>query len=86
MDLSQRSDLTQSVHRSSGSFELVLGAVLFSLIGLVVDRSVGTLPLFTMLFAFAGFVGATISIYYRYKAQMASQDRTPAAAEDQGIS
>ena len=71
MDLSQRSDLTQSVHRSSGSFELVLGAVLFSLIGLLLDRGLGTIPLFTLILGFAGFIGATVSIYYRYKAQMA---------------
>jgi F0F1-type ATP synthase assembly protein I len=70
VDASQRSDLTQSVHRSSGSFELVVGAVLFSLIGLLVDRSAGTTPLFMLVFAFAGFCGAAISIYYRYKLQM----------------
>ena len=71
MDESQRSDLTQSVHRSSGSFELVFGGVLFSLIGLTVDRAVGTTPLFMLMFAFAGFSGAAISIYYRYRTQMA---------------
>jgi F0F1-type ATP synthase assembly protein I len=72
MDASQRSDLTQSVHRSSGSFELVFGAVLFSLIGLVVDRAAGSTPLFMLFFALAGFVGAAISIYFRYKDQMAN--------------
>ena len=78
MDLSQRSDLTQSVHRSSGSFELVLGAVLFSLIGLLLDRGMGTLPLFTVILAVAGFAGAAVSIYYRYKAQMT--DARPSAS------
>lgn len=72
MDQSQRSDLTQSVHRSSGSFELVFGAVLFSLLGLLVDRATGTTPVFMLVFALAGFVGAAISIYYRYKAQIAA--------------
>lgn len=76
MDSSQRSDITQSVHRSSGSFELVIGAVLFSLIGLLVDRSAGTTPLFMLLFAFAGFIGAAVSIYYRYKAAIAAQQQT----------
>lgn len=70
MDLSQRSDLTQSVHRSSGSFELVLGGVLFALVGLVIDRSTGTTPWCTVGFAIAGFAGACISIYYRYRAAM----------------
>lgn len=82
MDLSQRSDLTQSVHRSSGSFELVLGALLFGLIGLLVDRSAGTLPWFTVAFAIAGFTGACISIYYRYCTSMDQHgaDRTARAA------
>ena len=75
MDLSQRSDLTQSVHRSSGSFELVLSAVLFSLLGVLVDRAVGTLPVFTLVFAALGFAGATISIWFRYRAQMANIER-----------
>ena len=78
MDSSQRSDITQSVHRSSGSFELVIGAVIFALIGLLVDRSTGTTPLFMLIFAFAGFIGAAISIYYRYKAAIAEhQDALP---------
>ena len=76
MDSSQRSDITQSVHRSSGSFELVIGAVLFSLIGLLVDRSTGTTPLFMLIFAFAGFIGAAISIYYRYKAAISAHQET----------
>ena len=71
MDLSQRSELTQSVHRSSGSFELVVGAALFALIGLLVDGWLGTTPLFTVVLAVLGFVGALVSIYYRYKQQMA---------------
>ena len=76
MDLSQRSDLTQSLHRSTGSYELVLGAVLLALIGLVLDRAVGTTPLFTVVFAIAGFLGAALSIYYRYRAAMDELART----------
>lgn len=70
MNSSQRSDITQSVHSSSGSFELVIGGALLSLIGLLVDRWVGTTPLFMLIFAFVGFAGAAISIYYRYKASI----------------
>lgn len=71
MDLSQRSDLTQSVHRSSGSFELVLGAVIFGLVGFGIDRALGITPVLTIVFAVAGFVGAVVSIYYRYREAMA---------------
>ena len=75
MDLSQRSDLTQSVHRSSGSFELVLGAVLFGLLGLGVDKVLGTVPVFTIVFATGAFIGAVFSIYYRYRHQMAELEK-----------
>lgn len=70
MDLSQRTDLTQSVHRSSGSYELVVGAVLFAIIGLVADRAMGTTPWFTISLAVVGLAAASISIYYRYKVSM----------------
>jgi len=80
VDLSQRSDLTQSVHRSTGSFELVLGAVLFALVGFGIDRGAGTTPWFTVALALSGFAGACISIYYRYRAAMhthATERSTP---------
>jgi F0F1-type ATP synthase assembly protein I len=70
LNLSQRSDLTQSVHRSSGSYELVLGAVIFGLFGLLADRALGITPALTIVFATGGFVGAFVSIYYRYRRQM----------------
>ena len=75
MDLSQRSDLTQSVHRSSGSFELVLGAVLFGLVGLVLDTALGIVPVFTIVFATGAFIGASVSIYFRYRHQMAELEK-----------
>lgn len=78
MDLSQRSELSRSVHRSSGSFELVGGAVLFGLIGLFVDRSVGSTPWLTIVFTILGFAGAVVSVAARYRAQML------AAAEARG--
>ncbi len=56
---------------SSGSYELVLGAVLFGLIGLVIDRQLGTTPAFLLLLTIAGLAGASISIYYRYKHRIA---------------
>jgi F0F1-type ATP synthase assembly protein I len=71
LDLSQRSDLTQSVHRSSGSFELVLGAVIFGLIGLLIDRALGITPVLTVVFTVGGLIGAVISVYTRYRNQMA---------------
>jgi F0F1-type ATP synthase assembly protein I len=71
VDRSQRSELTQNVDSSSGSYELVLSGVLISLIGYAIDRSVGTMPLFTLIFAAIGFAGATYSLYRRYTYAMA---------------
>ena len=74
MDQSQRRELARSVHQSSGSFELVLGAVLFALIGLLVDRAVGITPVLTITFAVMGFAGATIRIWAGYKLQMQAHE------------
>jgi len=71
LDQSLQSELTQSVTRSSGSFELVLGASIFGLLGFLIDRALGLVPLFTIAFAVAALIGATASIYYRYRAAMA---------------
>ncbi len=63
--------LTNAANRSSGSFELVLGPVVMALIGLAIDKALGTTPLFILLFTLWGAVGAAASIYYRYRRQMA---------------
>ncbi len=59
------------VQNSAGSYELVLSAVALGLIGLLVDRQVGTTPVFTIVLTVLGFVGATLSLYYRYRHQIA---------------
>lgn len=68
----QRTQLTEQMHNSSGSFELVLSAVILGLGGYVVDGWVGTRPLFMVLFTILGFVGAAASVYYRYKYEIAA--------------
>ena len=64
---------------TSGSYELVLGSVIFGLIGLFIDRRIGTTPLFLLLFTVAGMAGASISIYYRYKHRIAQIQAETAA-------
>lgn len=61
---------TDAAHRSTGSFELVLGPVLMALLGLVMDRWLGTAPLFILLFTVWGIVGASVSLYFRYRDQV----------------
>ena len=56
--------------RSTGSYELVLTPLLFALLGYLLDRWVGTVPLFTVLFALAALVAVSIKIYCVYKQEM----------------
>ncbi|MEZ5228252.1 MAG: AtpZ/AtpI family protein [Acidimicrobiales bacterium] len=63
--------LTEQLHSSNGSLELVLSAVLFGLIGLWLDNKLGTTPIFLLVFTFLGFAGAAISVYYRYRHDIA---------------
>jgi F0F1-type ATP synthase assembly protein I len=70
---------TDAARRSTGSFELVLGPVLMALVGLLVDRWLGTAPLFILLFTAWGAVGAFVSIYYRYREQVRSTAVQPVA-------
>ncbi len=64
------SEMAKSIRRSTGSYELVAGAGLLGLLGFGLDSWFGYLPLFTAIFSVAGFLGAGISIYYRYKHAM----------------
>ena len=56
MDNSQRRDfsrdLNRDLNRSSGGFELAFVAAIFGGIGLLVDRWVGTTPVFTLALFF----------------------------------
>lgn len=79
MDTSQRREMVSGMHRSTGSFELVLAPVLFALAGLWLDRSIGTVPLFTVLFAVFAVAGVCVKLYYTYDIQMAEHEAERAA-------
>lgn len=66
-----RSRLTEHANQSLGSYELALAAVLFGAIGFLIDRRLDTMPAFTIALVILGFIGAGLSIYYRYKEQIA---------------
>lgn len=74
--------LADAAHRSSGSFELVLGPVLMALIGLFIDSKADTRPLFTLVLTVWGMAGAFVLIYYRYRRQMESSGPTRSAASN----
>jgi F0F1-type ATP synthase assembly protein I len=68
-------EATRSLHRSHGSFELALAPVILALLGLWLDRTVGTVPLFAVLFAVLGIVGAFAKVYFEYRHLMAEHDQ-----------
>ena len=63
-------DLTQQMGRTTGGYELAFAPLLLALIGYGLDRLVGTVPLFTILFAVAGISGAVVKIYFQYRNEM----------------
>ena len=62
---------TRQLNRSHGSFELALAPVILGLLGLLLDRAIGTVPMFMVLFTLLGFAGAGAKIYYTYRYEMA---------------
>jgi F0F1-type ATP synthase assembly protein I len=65
-----RSELSEDMRRSSGAYELVVSPVLLALLGLALDRWLGTTPVFVIALAVVGFAGAVTLLYYRYKLEM----------------
>jgi len=53
---------------------MVLFPVVLGLIGVVIDRALGTHWVFTALLATLGVIGSFASAYYRYEARMAQHD------------
>jgi F0F1-type ATP synthase assembly protein I len=71
VDLNQKRELSNGVfNQSHGSFELVLGPAILAMIGLWVDKRLEVVPLFTLVLAFAGLVGATAKLYFGYRHAM----------------
>ena len=70
MDVSQRRELSEQVHRTTGGYELVFSPLLFALVGYGLDRLFGTVPVLTIIFAVVGLAGAVAKIYYGYRAEM----------------
>ncbi len=75
----QRPQLSDQMQNSSGSFELVLSAALLGVVGYFIDGWVGTRPVFMVSFIVLGFVGAVVSVYYRYKHEISLINEETAA-------
>ena len=73
---SQRRELTQQMHKSTGSYELVLSPLILALIGYGLDRWLGTIPLLTIALrrAWASSAPASRSTT-RYSAEMDEHEK-----------
>ena len=78
-------ELTDALHQSTGSYELVIAAIAAAGLGFWIDSVLGIVPVFTLIFALAGFIGAGYSLYLKYQDQMAeaNQARTSQARTSQ---
>ena len=63
-------ELAGAMHHSTGSYELVVAAIAAAAVGFWIDNVLGLVPVFTLIFAIAGFIGAGYSIYLKYREQM----------------
>jgi F0F1-type ATP synthase assembly protein I len=81
VDVSQRRELSQQVHRSTGSYELVFSPLLLALVGYGIDRWLGVVPALTVTFAILGLVGACVKLYYSYRNEMEEHERNASWAK-----
>jgi F0F1-type ATP synthase assembly protein I len=70
VDDSQRRELSEQMHRTTGGFELVFSPLLLALVGYGLDRLLGTLPVLTIVFAVLGLGGAVVKLYFTYRYEM----------------
>ena len=82
MDASQRRELNKGLGDGfTRAFEIVLAPAIFGVLGLLIDRMLGTVPLFTILLALFGLVGSFARTYYIYAEQMRQHEEgTPWAS------
>lgn len=77
-------EMAGALHHSTGSYELVIGAIAAAALGFWIDNVVGTIPVFTLVFAICGFIGASYSIWLNYKAKMADEEALRTERRDAG--
>jgi F0F1-type ATP synthase assembly protein I len=63
------------MHRSTGSYELVLSPLVLAVLAFFIDGWLGTRPILTIMAAVIGLVGAVIKIYYGYGHEMDQHDQ-----------
>jgi F0F1-type ATP synthase assembly protein I len=71
-----RRAVVNDFRRSTGSYELVFAPLLLALIGLALDRWLGTFPYILIAFVVFGFTGAAVKLFYAYRHEMDAHDAT----------
>jgi len=56
------------------AFEFAVTPAIFGVLGYLLDRAVGTLPVFTIIFALFCVVGMFVKVWYTYDANMREQE------------
>ena len=75
MDLKARQDLNQGFGNALGlAVEMVGTPMIFGLLGLLLDRWLGTSPLFTLVLFLFGVVGMAVKTYYAYVEKMKREE------------
>ena len=78
----RNSALSDAMWRGNGGWEIAVTPVLLGVLGWMLDGSFGTRPLFTILGAIVGLLGAIANQYYRYVERMAVATEERAAARE----
>jgi F0F1-type ATP synthase assembly protein I len=58
----------------SQALSLVVGPLVFAFLGFLLDRALGTGPIFLVALGIFGFLGAVVALYFRYTAAVARDD------------
>lgn len=85
MDLKARQDLNQGFGNALGlAVEMVGTPMIFGLLGWLLDRWLGTSPVFTLVLFLFGIVGMAVKTYYAYAEKMKQEEaNTPWASAAQ---
>lgn len=86
MDITERRELNRGLGDGlARAFELAAVPAIFGAGGWLLDRGLGTAPVFTLVLALLGFVGKLLAMWYHYAAAMdrladdAARARAPSA-------
>ena len=79
MDLRERREISNGVGDGfARAFEMALTPAVFGVLGFLLDRWLGTLPWFTVVFTAAALAGTVYMTWFRYDLEMREHERRTA--------